>query len=271
MTSQTYNSVLSAVQGALQDPPIDASRQPIVMQRDGEAMADSRDVAAYFGREHKDVLKAIRNLHCSDGFRQRNFAPFKIKDLTGESTSHVLMTKDGFTFLAMGFTGEKAARFKEAYITQFNVMEAELRGRSSAPMVPQTLSEALRLAADQAEQIERQSNEIKALTPKAEALEKIAEARGSLCVTDAAKALQMKRDDLFRWLHANGWIFRRFGNKNWLGYESKRKLGYLEHKVETVPDGRGSEKIVEHVRVTPKGLAKLAEIFGVDAVHGSVH
>jgi hypothetical protein len=52
------------------------------------------------------VLEAIRDLHCSPGFRETNFRPFKIKDLTdetSETTSHVLMTKDGFTFPAMGF------------------------------------------------------------------------------------------------------------------------------------------------------------------------
>lgn len=68
-------------------------------------MADSRDVAAYFGKQHKHVLRDIRELDCSAEFRRSNFGPFYIKDLTGESISHVMMTKDGFTFLAMGFTG----------------------------------------------------------------------------------------------------------------------------------------------------------------------
>jgi Rha family phage regulatory protein len=79
----------------------------------GEAMADSRDVAAYFGKDHKNVLRSIRDLDCSPSFTRLNFEPFKINDLTGESTSHVMMTKDGFNFLAMGFTGAKAAAFKE--------------------------------------------------------------------------------------------------------------------------------------------------------------
>src|SRR5208282_4137135 len=48
---------------------------------------------------------AIRELECSDSFRGCNFAPFKINDLAGESTSHVEMTRDGFSFLAFGFTG----------------------------------------------------------------------------------------------------------------------------------------------------------------------
>lgn len=271
MTSQTYNSVLSAVQGAMQEPPIDASRQPVVLQRDGEVMADSRDVAAFFGKRHTEVLRAIYNLSCSSGFKERNFASFKINDLTGESTSHVLMTKDGFTFLAMGFTGEKAARFKEAYIGQFNVMESELRRRSSAPMVPQSLSEALRLAADQAEEIERQSREIKTLAPKAAAHDRIADAQGSLCVTDTAKTLQINPQVLFKWLRMNGWIYKRVGSTEDVAYQSKIQAGFLEHKATPVTRRDGTEKVVTRVRVTPKGLAKLAEVFNVSPSSDEVH
>jgi phage regulator Rha-like protein len=63
--------------------------------------------ASLFAMNHKD-LRHSGNLNCSPQFRERNFASFKINDLTGESTSHVLMTKDGFSFLVMGFTGRAA-------------------------------------------------------------------------------------------------------------------------------------------------------------------
>jgi Rha family phage regulatory protein len=122
------------------DIPITANRQPpgpvVRIDDNGNVMADSRDVAAYFGKNHRDVLRVIRELNCSVDFHGRNFAPFKINDLTGETTSHVMMTKDGFVFLAMGFTGERAAQFKEAYIARFNAMEAELQKRSLAPALP---------------------------------------------------------------------------------------------------------------------------------------
>ena len=96
---------------------------------DGGVYADSRRVAEVFGRLHKNVLAAIRDLDCSADFRRLNFQPFEINDLTGTSTSHVTMTRNGFAFLAMGFTGAKAAEFKELYITRFDAMEAELRRR----------------------------------------------------------------------------------------------------------------------------------------------
>ena len=93
------------------------------------------------------------------------------------------------------------------------------------------------------------------------ALEQISKADGSLCITDAAKALGMGQKQLHNWLSANDWIYRRNGNKHWLGYSDKEKSGYLEHKVDEVPLVDGGTKIREQVRITPKGLAKLAKIF----------
>lgn len=93
----------------------------------------SRDVAARFEKNHRDVIRSVKNLDCSEEFTQRNFALSEYKDPTGRTLPQYLMTRDGFTFLAMGFTGPKAARFKELYIAEFNRMEEELyRRRFSA-------------------------------------------------------------------------------------------------------------------------------------------
>ncbi len=97
--------------------------------REGKVVVSSRDVAEKFGKFHKDILKAVKNLDCSTSFTERNFAPSDYTDPTGRKLPEVLMTRDGFTFLAMGFTGAKAAQFKEAYIAEFNRMEAELNSK----------------------------------------------------------------------------------------------------------------------------------------------
>jgi phage antirepressor YoqD-like protein len=103
---------------------------------------------------------------------------------------------------------------------------------------------------------------VKVIQPKADALERLSCAEGSLCVTDAAKALKQPPRRFFANLSARKWLYRRAGCSHWLGYQDKVQAGYLEHKVETVTRPDGSEKVVEQVRVTPKGLAKLAQIFG---------
>lgn len=87
------------------------------------ARASSLMVAKMFGKDHKSVLRAIKNMDCSEDFRRHNFAPSKYKDDRGKFQPCVTMTRDGFSFLAMGFTGKKAAQFKEAYIRRFNEME----------------------------------------------------------------------------------------------------------------------------------------------------
>jgi Rha family phage regulatory protein len=119
--------LVAATPAAAQALSLPASAVTIV---DGQARTDSRDVATCFGKAHKNVLQAINSLHVSDEFRRLNFQPFKINDFTGESVSHVSMTRDAFTFLAMGFTGPKAGAFKEAFIARFNSMEDQLRSGS---------------------------------------------------------------------------------------------------------------------------------------------
>ena len=88
-------------------------RKPVVAIKDGKVSADSRDVAALFTKEHRNVLRDIRELIAKEpSLGLLNFEPFTINDLTGESTSHYEMDRDGFTLLAMGFTGEKALKWK---------------------------------------------------------------------------------------------------------------------------------------------------------------
>lgn len=96
------------------------------------------------------------------------------------------------------------------------------------------------------------------LLPKADGFDRIANADGSMCITDAAKALQMRPKDLFDWLRRHAWIYTRQGKAGYLAYQDKMQTGYLEHKVTTVYRNDGSEKVTEAVRVTPKGLSKLA-------------
>ncbi|CRL44558.1 Phage regulatory protein Rha (Phage_pRha) [Sodalis glossinidius str. 'morsitans'] len=99
---------------------------PKVTIHNGKAVTTSLDVAEYFQKRHDDVLKKLRALDCSADFSARNFAGAEYTDEQNKPLPMFEMTKDGFVFLVMGFTGKKAAAFKEAYIAEFNRMEAEL-------------------------------------------------------------------------------------------------------------------------------------------------
>ncbi|EGT9921020.1 Rha family transcriptional regulator [Escherichia coli] len=98
----------------------------------GRAVTSSLAVAEYFRKPHKDVLAKISRLDCSAEFTERNFSPSEYTDSTGRKLPMYQITKNGFVFLVMGFTGKKAAAFKEAYIAEFDRMEKELR-QNNAP------------------------------------------------------------------------------------------------------------------------------------------
>ncbi|HBC0354047.1 TPA: Rha family transcriptional regulator [Salmonella enterica subsp. enterica serovar Napoli] len=103
---------------------------PEITIHDNRPVTTSVSVANFFGKQHKHVLEKIRSLDCSPAFTAANFSTVAITTQAGfdeRETEAYEMTKDGFVFLVMGFTGKKAARFKEAYIAEFNRMEEEIR------------------------------------------------------------------------------------------------------------------------------------------------
>jgi Rha family phage regulatory protein len=109
-----------------------ATKKPRLSVVDGQVSTTSLAVAEHFGKNHKDVLRAIRNLDCSLEFNGRNFAPVTYQDEKGEARPMYRIYRDGFSFLAMGFTGKEAAAWKEAYINTFNMMERMLVERHEA-------------------------------------------------------------------------------------------------------------------------------------------
>lgn len=106
----------------------------LVIINEGKPVTTSLKVAEVFGKEHRDVLKAVRNLDCSKEFNERNFALVEYEDGKGEKRPSYTITKDGFVFLAMGFKGKKAAEFKEAYIAEFNKMESAIHQGSAGDL-----------------------------------------------------------------------------------------------------------------------------------------
>ncbi len=119
---------------------------PALLVRDGQSWADSRDVARSFGKTHGHVLRDITEAHCSADFRRSNFGlvtkkRIKNNKIDGETTLYVRMTYKGFAFVALGWTGEKAGRFKEAYIEKFEESERIIRGMTQpAAPAPAALS-----------------------------------------------------------------------------------------------------------------------------------
>lgn len=99
--------------------------------------------------------------------------------------------------------------------------------------------------------------------PKVEALNRIATSDGLMCITDAAKNLQIQPKRLFGWMQQHQWIYRRAGGSGFVGYQNRIQSGCLSHKVVTIDRSDGSTATKEQVLVTAKGLTKLAESIGL--------
>ncbi|MCX9251804.1 Rha family transcriptional regulator [Escherichia coli] len=120
--------------GAVTMTTLPTQSHPEITIINGRVVTTSLAVANYFTKRHERVLDRIRNLECSAEFTEHNFVLSEYTDASGRKLPCYQITRDGFAFLAMGFTGKRAARFKEAYINAFNQMERCLSGVGAADM-----------------------------------------------------------------------------------------------------------------------------------------
>lgn len=231
------------------------------------ALTNSILVAKKFEKDHQHILRDIRNL--MEGVSRIGDAPMfeettYVHPQNGQTYPMFIMNRDGFTLLAMGFTGEKALRFKLDYIKAFNVMEETIK---NPHRIPQTLPEALRLAADQAERIEKQERLIEhkdgiigRLQPLADFAKTAFTSDTLVSISQAAKILKLPfgRNTLFKKLRESG-IF--FASKN----EPKQK--YINADYFRMTEGNPIETskglmIPVTVYCTQKGLAYINLKFG---------
>lgn len=125
----------------------------VLVDKHDTPRVDSRYVAQFFEKQHKHVLRDIAKLTepksgLSEEFRKTNFTLSSYADSTGRKLRCYLLTRDGFTLLAMGYTGQKAMQFKELYIRRFNEMEAFIKTLVSARQEFPLLTENIRLLND---------------------------------------------------------------------------------------------------------------------------
>lgn len=108
----------------------------ILSTQNGEPVASSRQIAESFGKEHKHVLDAVKNLVAENSAAKSMFYETTFEN-RGKQYPMYLMNRDGFSLLVMGFTGKAALEWKLKYIQAFNEMEKKL----SAPQMPKLSKE----------------------------------------------------------------------------------------------------------------------------------
>lgn len=222
----------------------------LVIMKNQQAVTSSLLVAETFGKNHRDVLKSIDDL--KEGVAQ-NYADLFYDDVYTHPQNKqqyrvIYMNRDGFTLLAMGFTGKKALEFKLKYIEAFNSMEKQIQTGYS---IPGSYAEALKLAASQAEQIELQK-------PKVLFAESVATSHTSILVGDLAKILRgngvnIGANRLFEWMRNNGYLIS--GNRTDRNMPTQRSMDLELFKVkETVINhSDGHTSISKTPKVTGKG------------------
>lgn len=108
----------------------------ILSTQNGEPVASSRQIAESFGKEHKHVLDAVKNLVAENSAAKSMFYETTFEN-RGKQYPMYLMNRDGFSLLVMGFTGKAALEWKLKYIQAFNEMEKKL----NAPQMPKLSKE----------------------------------------------------------------------------------------------------------------------------------
>lgn len=118
----------------------------------GKPCVTSQQVAEAFGKEHKNIMRDIRETiaKCSKSFSALNFELAEYMDEQGKPRPMYLLTKDGLMMVTMGYTTHEAMTIKEAYINRFNEMERQI-AEAEKVLLPQTYPEALRALAAEVE------------------------------------------------------------------------------------------------------------------------
>ena len=211
---------------------------------DKKVVTTSLKVAEMFGKEHKHVMRSIRDL-IDDGIDESNFGLISQKDSMNREQSVYILDRKGFTLLAMGFTGKEALKFKVAYIDAFDAMEKELTEKTKFQL-PTTFAQALQLAATQAEELEKQQLLLEEQKPKVEMYETIMASDKLFSINEVAKLINsVGRNKLFKMLR-DAKILMLDNNP----YQQYVNQGYFKVVETTTTDG----SIYVATRATNKGI-----------------
>lgn len=208
----------------------------ILSMQNGEPVVSSRQIAENFDKNHRDVLRAVDNLKED----VRNFAQMFFEstepDSYGREQRAYLMNRDGFTLLAMGFTGKAALEWKLKYIAAFNEMEKKL---SEQPQLTRSQLLATALIAAH-EELEEKDKQIETMKPKALFADAVSASQKSILVGELAKLLSQNginigQNRLFDWMRKNGYLIKDPKRSDYnLPTQRSMEMGLFEIKETTI-------------------------------------
>lgn len=218
-----------------------------------QVLTTSLLVAEKFGKSHKNVMQAIKEIITLADFSADLFAKSEYPDIYGRMQPMYIMNRDGFSLLVMGFTGKEAINFKFQFIQAFNDMENKLKSMFT---IPQTLPEALRFAALQAEQAEALRKQIETDAPKVALATAFEVSKKACLIGELAKILtqngyEIGQNRLFEWLRDNEYLCKTGESRN---QPTQRAVEMKLFKIKkTVLTKEDETKTYCTTMVTPKG------------------
>ncbi|WP_133965128.1 Rha family transcriptional regulator [Eubacterium limosum] len=236
-----------------------------IRDRQGQMVVSSREVAQNFGKRHDHILRDVKNMMKNDSPQNwgQYFITSEYKDLSGKSNREYLCTRDGFTLLAMGFTGQKAIEWKIKYIDAFNKMEQTINEQGI--VLPKDFSSACRMLADQFEENQRLNEQVLEMKPKTEYLDTLLKTDNLLTVTTIAKAYGMSAEAFNQLLHSLGIQWRYKGrNQKWHLYQEYTNEGYAYEQWYIDPET--NDKHYSGLKWTNKGVKFLYELLNENGI-----
>lgn len=215
---------------------------------ENQLVTDSKRVAAVFDKRHDHVLRDIDLLKDCPNFGEM-FKDAMSTDVYGRPQRIYYMNRDGFSLLAMGFTGKESLQWKIKYINAFNEMEKAWNSPE------QIMARALRVADETIKGLQAENERMK---PKEIFADAVAASNTSILIGDLAKLIKQNgveigQKRLFVWLRDNGYLIKRSGSDWNMPTQKSMKLELFEVKESITHNPDGSIRINRTTKVTGKG------------------
>lgn len=235
----------------------------VLSMQSGEPVASSRQIAENFEKNHNHVLRDIDSLKKDVSNFGQMFFETTAPDSYGREQRAYLMNRDGFTLLAMGFTGKAALEWKLKYIAAFNEMEKKL---TEQPQLTRSQLLATALIAAH-EELEEKDKQIAELTPKGVFADAVSASSQSILVGEMAKLLsqngiQMGQNRLFAWLRENGYLIKDRKRTDYnMPTQKSMELRLFEIKETSIAHSDGHTSINKTPKVTGIGQVYFVNLF----------
>lgn len=245
----TFNELLAACPDD-QNKPIETLVS--IPAFDGKTMS-SLMIAEITGKRHDSVLRDIENTLEQAEIGARKFVG-TYTDSQNKARPCYNLPRRECDLVISGYS----VKYRLAIIDRWHELESRPQ-----PVALPSYAESLRQLANSLEENAELGRKIEIL---GDAIDRISELDGSHCFRDAAKTLQIPPRKLTEWLRIHGWIHRRPGCSEWIGYQDRINQGLLVTKLIPITHSNGDEIARAQCRITPRGVAKIAKLLGVQPI-----